>query len=272
MKIKDWRSLISVYLILSALFLGVGTAKADYPSPFIPYSSVSPNLTSGKVQEDVKPPNVIVTIAKNPTDEDKDWPIVGAENQTFVDPLTGKTFISTVTIRRPSDFKPSNVPCPKNDLSKPISTTAYCFKIGPESRRGYGTKSGVSVYIVHYADKYCLDDSCSWTLYKPTRVEVYWKRTSTKFNVQNAVTRWGCWGCNLCDTRSYYYIYDSGPFTPLWQNSTTSYTYVYTTTPQGPWPPLYPRQSIWIQAVNNSKVYQSGSYVGDLEAGANYTS
>jgi hypothetical protein len=161
----------------------VVTLVATFFLLLAPYSPVSATSPLGNDQSDTQYPQVLVKIANNPTDEDKDWPIVGVEDQTFVDPATGKTFTTSVTIRRPSISKPPLKSCPQNDLKTETTIDVNCIYITPESRTGQSTTSGVTVHIKHYADMYCLDTSCTDVLYKPTRVEVYWNRTSTSYTV-----------------------------------------------------------------------------------------
>ena len=209
--------------------------------------------------------HVVVTITANPSDDDKDWPIIKVETEKKIDKNTGQVVTWTTITRR----GPTKKIC--NNTESVMATT--CTYVDPQSRSSISSSvGGVVTHITHYADHYCTD-GCTWNLYKPTRLEVWWTRPGTSVTVKDADTKWGCTAaCQLCDGSQYIYYYDSGTFQPTWLNSTQSYTYVYTTTPSGPFPPLYAAYLAVISGANTAYVYQGSTNLGSVGTFAAYPS
>jgi hypothetical protein len=211
-------------------------------------------------------PQIVVTVAEQPTYEDKDWPITKVDTSQQVDAVTGQT-VTVTTVTRKS---PTKKVC--YDTESVMATT--CTYVDSQSRSSISSSvAGVVTHVTHYADHYCTS-GCTWNLYKPTRLDVWWTRPGTNVTVSNAVTRWGCTvACQLCDGSRYQPgPFVSSPFTPSWVSSTQSYAYIYTTTPSGPFPPLYAATLAVISGSNEANVYRNGTLMGGVSAYAAYPS
>jgi hypothetical protein len=79
--------------------------------------------------------------------------------------------------------------------------------------------------------------------------------------VKEARLSWGCGGCQQCDGSPYQYWWYYGPFTPSWQNSTTSYVYIYTNYGYTPLEPI-PDVGAFVSASSTAKAYKWTYYIG----------
>lgn len=133
------------------------------------------------------------------------------------------------------------------------------------SQRIYSRTEYIEHNIKHYADRYVRTED-GYRLYRPYRVEVWWKRSNSNYTARDATVTWGCERCWNCQYGLYTNWFNAGPFTPEWLNSTTSRTYRYDRT----WPELQPTSPIGIlvQAASTAKAYKFSYYLGSTSVQA----
>jgi hypothetical protein len=200
------KMLFPLFVILLVMLTPMGVAQADGPV---------------KVTKEIK---------DSPSFANKDWPIIHIETWEYKDPLSGQVRIhKTVTRENPVKrlVTAEGLPCGSEDLS----ITSECVLQGEVSMDDADTNNGVTVRLVHFADKYCKNDNCYFTpnvYFKMKRVELWWERSSLDQSAGHATLNWGVTGpSTTCDGDYFGYWYSDGPFDPAW-NGLYSYTYIYT--------------------------------------------
>ena len=156
-----------------------------------------------------------VMVSEKPSLEDANWTIIKTEELAAKDPSTGEEIITTAVTRRgPArcGYKKHNRKNEPDAVALPMTTCVYQTSTTFSNSRG---ATGVTAYVKVFADNYCgAYSDCAYN--KMTKIQAWWKRTSTSYTVRSAYMKWGCAYafCNLCST-------DGGPVTPGTRQSTT---------------------------------------------------
>lgn len=214
MKIPNLRICLVAIAVLSLLLSPVATGYAK-------------GTTDSEIQ---------LTVSTNPSSEDSNWPIIKTEQKSIKDPSTGQeTVVTFVTRRGPASE--DQIPCKdeKGNITNDAKTVARAMAtcvLGRTSLTtpGNNTAGGVTGYVKVFSNEYCSGIDCDYR--KITKIQLWWKRTSTGWVVRSARMRWGCNGaCAICPNNVSYGTYrESGLFTPNFNGGLTSSTYTWTRT------------------------------------------
>jgi hypothetical protein len=179
--------------------------------------------------EEKVPIDVVLTVTDRPSDEDKDWPVVQTESYKTVN-KDGLEVTYTLVVRQKPEIGLTQACSPLSDIEASLSG-ASCTQQSAQSFTRTVALGGVTSHVKHFATPYCSGTGCLTIYYKPYRVEAWWTRTATSRTVSNAKHGWGCDACLECpNNNTINQVYNDPSFTPGWQNSTTTYTYNYTST------------------------------------------
>lgn len=179
--------------------------------------------------EEVETLDVLVTVSDQPSNEDKDWPIVHTESYRTINP-DGQEVTYTLIVRREPGTILTQFCNTSNDTEVSLSS-ASCTQQPSQSFTREVTSGGITSHVKHFATAFCSGTECLTRYWKPYRVEAWWTRTATSWTVSNAKHTWGCDSCLECPNgNSINQVYYGSSFTPSWQNSTNSHYYVYTST------------------------------------------
>jgi hypothetical protein len=246
---RDRRGLLKRVMVfgLAALILASIAAVPSYAEPKTPL-----------------PKDPIVIVTAEPSNEDKDWPIVRIETWDHMDELTGEVRTHRVIVREaPSSYRPSPewLECPLVEPKDELN----CIYRGTQTKTDQDWAGGVTVNLKSWAHKYCrdYDPNCFDKYYALWKSEFWWTRSDPAWTVKNAIYRAGCSGCPNCYTGYVEYPYfQYGPLTPGWNDNNTSWVY----RPLLYWPPLMPSMDAGIPLGANleSKAYVNDWYYGNM--------
>lgn len=211
--------------------------------------------------DDESVPEITVATITEPSNEDKDWPIVHVERSEYIDQETGVTYES-VSIVRLETIPTRNTE--NQSLCQNMSTMA-CTKSGGSTIYSYSfiiyNGSSITSHLKSWFDYICTNNSnCIYR--KPTKMEAWWTRTNTNWSAKNAFAGWGCYACSICEGGTWQSVWLENPkYIPAWQNSTMSFVYVYTSTS---YPGLYPANGNEDRASMNSEAYYGTTQKGNF--------
>lgn len=127
------------------------------------------------------PPLVDVTVTDEPSNEDAGWPITKRVTHKRTDPSTGKKIVETIVIRQ-QPLDTANTDCNNFREGKfnaaLVATCQYSITIEKTSTMYVGGGAVTSI-VKAFARKYCNTANGECDYVKMTKVQVYWKRTST---------------------------------------------------------------------------------------------
>ena len=135
--------------------------------------------------------------------QDKFWPIIKRDIQSYVDPETGlKVEHETIWRQAPEGISstfPDNQNCNEFlNADGEVGITATCAYQGNLSRTDKVRINKNSTYIeailITYAYKYCPSTGCAYmdTYYDMYQMDASWYRSSTKWTAKEAKFTWGC--------------------------------------------------------------------------------
>lgn len=207
--------------------------------------------------QDEMPPHTTMVVSDEPSTEDANWPIVKKETLKRQDPKTGRNITETIVVRQHL-LNPKQTNCASNVEfqfdSVAAATCQYDVTI-EDSRTIYVGGGAVTSVVKAFARKYCNTANGDCDYVKMTKVQVYWKRTSTRFGVINATSYMGCVGglCQVCSSGNSFtrYIAVSAPFTPSW-NGLRSLVYSLTAPTDMPIMTAFEEQAGYPTAGNDS--------------------
>jgi hypothetical protein len=204
---------------------------------------------------------VVRFVTTAPTEVPADWPIVRTERTEQFDVETGTEYVEVLIVRH-SPMSSSALADDANCVE--AMPSANCVKTGGASFYLYGTRSSANGWITshvnHWTDVICNGTDCVYR--KPTKIEAWWTRSGTNWHASDAFAGWGCYGCLRCDGGTWQNVWIESPaYTPSWQNSTTSYTYVYTS---DSYPGLYPYDGSTDRASMDSDAYEGWIFRGHM--------
>lgn len=193
------------------------------------YAQDNPTPTKGETPDEVTieivdGKEVIHTISAQPSEEDKDWPIVYHDISTMRDNETGKEYRLETTYRElvGTNTSLSSKDCPEDVIQQINSSncTYYGLHSGTQTASGWGVEATVK----QFSYKYCDGIDCNY--YKPYKVERSWWRQSTGYSITNAWLEWGCSGvCLVCGGGTTDVVYTSSSITVGWSSDHDSNVY-----------------------------------------------
>lgn len=204
-----------------------------------------PNLARAEGGPEKKPkkPNVIMSIADTPSNEDANWPITRVENWQSTDPQTGTVhFHKTIIRTAPEGYvSPDSrlIACANDGIAAPSVT---CTFGGYVSRTDQDVQGPYIANIVHYANKFC-SSYYGCTHFQPVRLEVWWTKSAAGTPSISYTTDWGCGNCAKCNEGQFQYVYHGSGTMKTW-NGNKSSVLIYTTNIRL-WPALRAFPDLW---------------------------
>lgn len=130
--------------------------------------------------------------------EPVDWPVVKETRTESYDEKTGIRHIHIIIVREQ--------PVDKNNMQSECSSvnmTFTCVSNGDKYVQDtdiVSTSNGwIQSYAAHWQTKYCRSGESYCHFRKPYKLQIWWTRSNSSWRADNALVRWGCGGCNVCE-------------------------------------------------------------------------
>lgn len=215
--------------------------------------------------DDTNPPPEInrTVIAQRLETEAINWPIVEETRTESYDKETGVKHIHTTIIReQPVDENSTSLQCDARNTS--ISCVSGGDKYVEDTHTLSTSNGWIKSHAGHWQTKYCRSGDPYCQFRKPYKLQIWWTRSNQSWRTENAIVRWGCSNCNVCEGGTANYLHNDGPFTPQWSGN-TSYYYTYTSS-------QWQKMDAWDwgswNAGANSNAYYGWQLIGQLSTNA----